>query len=62
MIAWVIRLNNILFDLVNHDEAVQTAQRHGSGHADLFSSALGYLGTNKVMDLSCGLRAMGADF
>jgi len=42
---------SILFMLsrvVDHDEAVRTAQTHGSGDDSLFSSALSHVHQNKV--------------
>lgn len=33
---------------VNHNEAIQNAERHGSGESSLFSTALGFLNNNKV--------------
>ncbi|KAG5353671.1 hypothetical protein C0989_003808 [Termitomyces sp. Mn162] len=32
---------------INHDEAIQRAQEHGSGDKDLFQTAMGFLGNNK---------------
>jgi hypothetical protein len=47
--AWAI-LRYLIIGIVDHDEAVRAAQKHGSGSSDLFSSALGFLGANKVID------------
>ncbi|KAK2461563.1 hypothetical protein APHAL10511_006026 [Amanita phalloides] len=32
---------------INHDEIVQAAQNHGSGHGDIFSGAVNYINNNK---------------
>ncbi|KAG6806530.1 hypothetical protein H0H93_002811, partial [Arthromyces matolae] len=32
---------------INHEEAAQRAQQHGSGDKDLFHSALGFVGQNQ---------------
>ncbi|KAM6498535.1 hypothetical protein JOM56_006483 [Amanita muscaria] len=32
---------------IDHDEAIRGAQQHGSGHGDLFSSALSFVSNNK---------------
>jgi len=32
---------------INHNEAIQNAERHGSGESSLFSAALGFLNNNK---------------
>jgi len=35
--------------VVDHDEAVRSAQENGSGDSSLFTSALGFLNNNKVI-------------